>query len=279
MRARTICTALLLVTGACFGRGMAAEPAAGEWPPHVTKMNEKKWNGPDWPVMRPRAEAALRGGAEAIVALVDAMPEPGTAPSFMPRYTLSAIGAMVGAPGKEKERGVYAEALSAALDKDRPKEVQKFILLQLQFVGDPRAANAVARFLERDRDLAEVAVMALKRMGGASSTDALRKALPAAKEPTVRAAILRALGELGDAESAPALVAALSDSSRDLRIAAAHGLAALADPASADVLRKAADVSAPFERGQMRAAYQQYIKNRLAATEKDDASKAPTPRD
>jgi HEAT repeat protein len=241
----------LMAAVVCAGGVAHAKPAPDAQ--GFTTAPDSRYGGPDWSVMQKHVDEALKGGPAAIVALADALVEPGKGSDFQPRYTLCAIGAAVGAPGREAQRRIYVDGLCAALAKERPKEIQKVLLLQLQFAGDAPAAQAVGKFLG-DEDLNAVAAMALAQIGGEAAAETLRAALPAAKAPRLRANILRALGETRDVKAAPALSAALSDGDRDVRISAAYALAQIGDPSSAGALLKAADVEAPVERGEIHAA-------------------------
>jgi len=261
----------LMAAVVCAGGVAHAKPAAQD-AQAFTKGTDSRYAGPDWPVMQPLVEDALKGGPPAIVALADALVEPGTGPDFQPRYTLCAIGASVGAPGREAQRRVYADGLCAALSKERPKEVQKFLILQLQFAGDPSAAPTLGKFLG-DEALNAVAAMALSQLGGDAAAETLRAALPAAKASRLRANILRALGEARDVKAAPALSAALSDGDRDVRISAAHALAQIGDPSSAGALLKAADVEAPVERGEIHAAALRFGRRLIEGGKNADAAR------
>ncbi|MBM4030887.1 MAG: hypothetical protein FJ291_03780 [Planctomycetes bacterium] len=212
-----------------------------------------RYTGPDWPVMQKVVQEMLDGGAAAIAAVADKLPEPGTAPDFQPRYTLCAATAFVAAPGREAQRRLYIDSLAAALEKPRQKEVQKFVILQLQLVGDDKAAAAIGKFLLGEQELNEVAALALSQIGGAAA-EVLRAALPQAKPPSARANIIRALGEVRDAKALPLLTPALGDAERDVRLSVGYALAKIGDPASAGPLLKAAGVESPLERGELHAA-------------------------
>ncbi len=71
---------------------------------------------------------------------------------------------------REAQRRLYVDALAAALDKPRPKEVTKFLILQLQLVGDGKAAPAIGKFLLGEEELNEVAALAQAGLPFASAT-------------------------------------------------------------------------------------------------------------
>src|SRR4051812_13334377 len=80
-------------------------------------------------------QAILDGGKDSLVALVDLLVAPGKGDDSKPRYALHALSVRVGAARDEKQRKTYAEALASTLDGKRPKEVQEFVVRQLQVAG------------------------------------------------------------------------------------------------------------------------------------------------
>ncbi len=75
----------------------------------------------------------------------------------------------------------------------------------------------------------------------------MRAALPQAKG-ACKLNIVQALGQIGDRESIPALRALVADEDREIRLAAACGLARMGDAGSVDLLIKAAGVEPGWER-------------------------------
>jgi HEAT repeat protein len=231
------------------------------------------YEGPGWNVGTKLVEETLAGGAPAVLAVVDSLPVPGEKPDFKPRYILSALTAYVSAPGREAQRRMYVDALASALGKDYPKEVRKQVILHLRWVGDAKAAPALGKCLLAEQDIHEVACLALGQIGGEVAAEQLRQALPKAKEPLVRAAILGALGEARDGKSLSTLSAALTDANREVRLAAAYALAKLGLAESAAPLLKAADAKSVLERGEMHAACFALAKRLAADGKAEDAAR------
>jgi HEAT repeat protein len=100
----------------------------------------------------------------------------------------------------------------------------------------------------------------------------LRDALPNAKGKC-RLTVIQNLGVVRDRKSVDALREAVGDEDRDIRLAAAWGLANIGDPGSVDVVLRAADVQYPYERIKAAQACLLLAENLLAAGKKKDAMK------
>src|SRR4051812_15561706 len=106
-------------------------------------------------------KAILDGGKDSLVALIDLLVVPGDkADDSKARYALHALAVRVGAAKDEKLRKAFVEALASTLGGKRPKEVQAFVVRQLQVAGGKEAAEALGKLLA-DKDLAEPAAQAL----------------------------------------------------------------------------------------------------------------------
>ena len=204
--------------------------------------NVGKLTGPSWDEAIAVYDEILKGGREALVKLIGAIPDFDAAETFKPRYALHGIVLYVCRPEKEKERATVVEALVSQIP-ERSKAVAGFLIRELQVVGGREVADALGKLL-LDDELWEYAAQALQAIG---VVEPFRRALPQAKGKHLLT-IVRALGALRDRESIPALRAAAIEQDRDLRLTALWGLANIGDAGSVDLLIKAADAQETTER-------------------------------
>jgi hypothetical protein len=230
-----------------------------------------------------------KAGRDGIVGLIDMLVEPGKADDVKPRYALHCLAVYVCKLKDKKHRRAFAEILASQLDRDRPKQIKGYLIRQLQVAGGEEVAGALGKFL-LDEELCEYAAQALvapaasrlrsKPAGGdgaaeqlaALAAGQLRDALPNAKGKC-RLTVIQNLGVVRDRKSVDALKQALGDEDRDIRLAAAWGLANIGDPGSVDIVLRAADVQDPYERIKAAQACLLLAENLLAAGKKKDAMK------
>jgi len=230
-----------------------------------------------------------KAGRDGIVGLIDMLVEPGKADDVKPRYALHCLAVYVCKLKDRKHRRAFAEILASQLDRDRPKQIKGYLIRQLQVAGGEEVAGALGKFL-LDEELCEYAAQALvapaasrlrsKPAGGdgaaeqlaALAAGQLRDALPNAKGKC-RLTVIQNLGVVRDRKSVDALKQALGDEDRNIRLAAAWGLANIGDPGSVDIVLRAADVQDPYERIKAAQACLLLAENLLAAGKKKDAMK------
>ena len=222
-----------------------------------------------------------KAGRDGIVGLIDMLVESGKADDVKPRYALHCLAVYVCKLKDKKHRRAFAEILASQLDRDRPKEIKGYLIRQLQVAGGEEVAGALGKFL-LDEELCEYAAQALvapaasrlrsKPAGGDGAAEQLRDALPNAKGKC-RLTVIQNLGVVRDRKSVDALREAVGDEDRDIRLAAAWGLANIGDPGSVDVVLRAADVQYPYERIKAAQACLLLAENLLAAGKKKDAMK------
>ena len=94
------------------------------------------------------------------------------------RYALHCLALRVCKLGNERPRRRFARTLASQIGGDRPKEVQKYLVQQLQVAGGREVAEALGKLLD-DEDLCEPAAQALVAIGDGAA-EQLRRALPAA---------------------------------------------------------------------------------------------------
>jgi hypothetical protein len=212
-------------------------------------------------------------GRDGIVGLIDMLVEPGKADDVKPRYALHCLALYVCKLNDKKHRRAFAEILASQLDLDRPKQIKGYLIRQLQVASGKEVAGALGRFLP-DEELCEYAAQALVAIGDGAA-EQLRDALPKAKGKC-RLTVIQNLGVVRDKKSIEQLVQAVGDEDRDIRLAAAWGLANIGDADSVDVLTRAADAKNPYERIKAAQACLLLAENLLAAGKKKDAMKIYT---
>lgn len=237
---------------------------------------ESKFTGPSPEDAAKVFDALLAGGPAALAELIALLHAPGEAAfkSYRAEYLLHGAAVYTGRPGREAQHKMVAQSLAQALGGESlSKGVRVRLVRELQAVGGPDAVAALARSLG-DEALCEEAVAALVAIG-APAAESLRAALPATKG-RCRVSVIQALGTLRDAGSSAAIAALLRDESRDVRMAAAGGLARIGDPAAVDRLIAASNTTEPWERIQAAKACLVLAETLLAAGKKAEAAKVWT---
>jgi hypothetical protein len=178
-----------------------------------------------------------KGGRRGIIGLIDMLVEPGKGDDVKPHYALHCLAVSVCSMNRRRQRA-FARTLASEIGGDRPKGVQKYLIRELQVCGGREVAEALGQALI-DEELCEAAAQALVAIGDGAA-EQLRNALPGARGKC-RLTIVQNLGVVRDARAVDALRGAVTDSDRDIRIAATWALANIGDAGSIDVVLKAAD--------------------------------------
>ena len=186
----------------------------------------------------------LKDPEGAITGLVDVLSAKWT--DYKARLVLHTVVIRVGGEKDPAVRQKAAQSLASTLTTDRPKEVQGFVVRQLQFIGDEKQAAAIGKLL-LDAELGENAAQALLAIKSGAA-DQFRAALPQATAGKQRARIVHGLGTLKDKKSADSLLKFLGDEDRDTRLNAAWALANLPEAAASERLLKLADAAKGYER-------------------------------
>jgi len=187
----------------------------------------------------------LQGGRDNIIGVIDMLVEPGKGEDVKAHYALHCMALAVCKQDSTRARRRFSRTLASQIGGDRPKEVQKYLIGELQAAGGREAVETLGKVLT-DEELCESAAQALAAIGDGAA-EQLRQALPGAKGKC-RLTILQNLGVVGDSESVSALKNAVSDEDREVRIAAVWGLANIGDGGSAELLMQTADKAEGWER-------------------------------
>jgi len=180
----------------------------------------------------------LKGGRDSILGVIDMLVEPGKGDGVKAHYALHCMALHVCKLDNNRPRRRFSRTLASQLGGDRPKEVQKYLIRELQVAGGREAVEELGKLLV-DEELCEPAAQALAAIGNGAA-EQLRRALPRARGKR-RLTIVQNLGVVRDTKSVGALKKAISDEDEAVRIAAAWALANIGDAGSASVLLRAAN--------------------------------------
>jgi len=211
-----------------------------------------------------------KGGRRSVLGLINMLVAPGEGDDVKPRYALHCLAVYVCKLQNERPRRRFARTLASQLGGDLSKAVQGYLVRELQVAGGEEVVGALGKLLN-DEQLCEYAAQALVAIGDGAGAQ-LRNALPQAKGKC-RLTVVQNLGVARDAKSVNALMNAVDDEDREVRLAAAWALANIGDPRGVKLLLKAADVEAAYERIKATQACLLLAENLLAAGKKSEAVK------
>jgi hypothetical protein len=218
-------------------------------PDQPARADASKFTGPDPELAERLCEQILAGGRSRLIELIGLIRDPAHPEfkNYKAEYLLHCVVIHAGCQGREAHRKLVMDALASQLSSNRLSiAVRSFLIRELQWIGDERVANGLGKLLDDD-ELCQDALMALAALGGGAGSEFVRAAFGRAKGRN-RIAILQHLATAQDKKSVELLRQSLDDEDREMRLAAAWGLANLADPDSLDRILKLADTTASYER-------------------------------
>ena len=189
----------------------------------------------------------LKGGRDNIIGVIDMLVEPGKGDDVKAHYALHCMALHVCKLDNNRPRRRFSRTLASQIGGNRPKEVQKYLIRELQVAGGREVVEALGKLLV-DEELCEPAAQALATIGEGAA-EQLHGALSRVSGKC-RLTILQNLGVVRDTKSVGALKKAVSDEDEAVRIAAAWALANIGDADSVNLLLKAADKAQGWERTQ-----------------------------
>jgi hypothetical protein len=187
----------------------------------------------------------LKGGRDTVLGLIDMLVEPGKGSDLKPHFALHLLAVHVTGLGDDKARADFAAAAASQMGGDRPKAVQKYLIEELRIAGGKEVAGPLGKAL-LDPELCDDAAGALAAIRDGAA-EQLLAALPNVRGRS-RLSVIKKLAVLRCQEAAGVFRQALGDADADIRIAAAWGIARIADASAADALLKAADAHQDWER-------------------------------
>jgi HEAT repeat protein len=177
------------------------------------------------------------------------------------RFALSALATYVSQRGLEKDREMYAKALIEALEREIDKEVQAFLIRQLQRSGRKESVKALRKYLN-DNKLCDPAAQALVAIGTQDAEKALLKSLGTSRGAN-RVIVIKALGELRSKGATKKILEHATSGDDELRQVTLYALANIGDPRAESVLDKVSLEAASYERAKAPSLYLLYTR-RLA---------------
>jgi len=190
------------------------------------------------------------GGREHVLGLIAMLGEPGSEENAKPHYALHCVVNHTLIAGDQQRRRETCEAVASQLSNQELHPYNRsYLCQQLHWAGADECCAALGSVL-LDGDVTDDAATALVAIGGKAAASQLRKAWPQATGKA-RLNLIDALAAMADAESAGLFQHALQEADREVRIAAAVGLANLGIADSAKPLLQAADAAGGWERTQI----------------------------
>jgi len=230
----------------------------------------EKIRSEEGPVRKEGFQALLRMGVDkAVGALLERVVEPGKTDDSPARIALHGLAAYTTCPCAEPgERMAFSPAAATRLE-GRPREVRRFILEELRIAGSADAVGTLAALLV-DPDLGDAALFALESSTAPAAAEALRAALPSAKD-RMRAAIIRALGWKGDAAATGAILPEAESEDAAVRLAAFDALARLGEPRAEPIIRGGIEKGSGRERLEAAHAYLRLAEKLLGSGKRREA--------
>jgi HEAT repeat protein len=216
----------------------------------------------------------LQGGKENVAGVVDLLVETGKGDDGKARYALHALAVEVCKRKDAAHRQMFNTALAGTLGSDRPKEVQAFVIRQLQIAGTKEATPALGKLLLDDElcEPASQALLAIKE----GAVEQFRNVVLTRATAKQALPVVQALGVLRETKSAGEIRKLIDAKDRDLRLTALWALANIGDAESADLLLKAAEQATGSERAKATHACLLLAENLAAADKKKEAGRIYT---
>lgn len=193
--------------------------------------------------------AIASGGNGNLLGLIEMLGEPGSEENAKPHYALHCVMNYALITHDDQLRTGFCEVLGSQLQNQSLHPINRAYLCQeLQWAGGDEACPALGKVL-LDEELTDAAATALASIGGERAASQLRQAAEQAKGKA-RRNLMDALAALAEPHSAATFQEALTDEDREVRIAAAIGLAKLGKADASGPLLKLAEEAEGWERTQ-----------------------------
>ena len=210
-----------------------------------------------------------KGGRDSVLGLIDLLVEPGSGANVKAHFALRLLAVHVTQKGNEQARAEFARAVASQVGGDRPKATQIYLIEQLQLTGTKAVVETLGKAL-LDPELCGPAARALTSIRDGAAEQFL-SALPRVRGHQ-RLSIISNLAVLRAPQALDAFRRALEDPDPDTRIAAAWGIARIADSSATDALAKCAETHEGWERINETDACLLLAENLLAVGKKSDAA-------
>ena len=211
-------------------------------------------------------------GPDAITELCKLIIPPGTGDDTKARWALSNLVKYTASYAPEDRRAMVARAVADVMNAADDKEVQAFLIRQLQVVGKTEVVPDLAGWLT-DAALCEPAAQALQTIGGEAAGQALLKALGEADE-ALKTTLIQALGQLRVAAAVSQIVPHAESADRDRRLTALRALANIGAPQGHGLLREAMEDESAYVRARATSWLMLYAQRRAATSVSEAVSVA-----
>jgi HEAT repeat protein len=196
-------------------------------------------------------------GPEGIQAVCLMLAPPGPEDDTRARFALNGLVNYVSSPRREPQRKILLKSLAKALERERSKDVQAFLISQIQLAGDRASVKILRKYL-KDQRLCEPATRALVSIGTPDAETAFLKALGSARGSN-KVALIEALGQMRSRKATKKLMAYARSEAPEVRRAALYALANAGDPLAMNVLNKSFLQASLLERTQAPLLYLHYL--------------------
>jgi hypothetical protein len=242
---------------------VAQMPAADERGMYTSNMDKEK--------IEKTAAALAKDGKANMLGLIELLGEPGSEENVKPHYALHCL---VNQSLVEKNDGLRKELCAAMATQLQNKQLhpvnRAYLCQELQWAAPEESCEALGEVLS-DEEVSDAAATALMAIGGEQAAKQLRDAFQKA-EGKAKLNLMDALASLEDAKSADLFRQSLRDKNREVRLAAAQGLASLGLPDASAVLLEIADAAEGWERVQLTKACLVQAETLAAAGKKKEAT-------
>ena len=239
--------------------------------PKRDRLAGSKVTAPDPDIVEKMCAELLAAGPGALLELIGLIRDPAGEDfqDYKAEYLCHCLTTHVGRPGREAQRRLFADTLASQVGSGRfPLHTRRFLVRELQFVGDRRCVAAVGGLLTDEQLCDDAARTLLAIQDGVAGP--FRSALPKAAG-RARLVVLQGLAVLRDPASGDALRKAAGEPDREIRLTALWGLARIGSSKSVETLLKGADTPEPWERVKATQACLLLAENLAAAGSKPDA--------
>ncbi len=216
--------------------------------PKRDRLAGSKFTAPDPDVVEKICAEILAGGPAGLIELIGLIRDPASDDfkDYKAEYLCHCLTIYLGRSGREAQRRFYIDTLTGQVGQaGLPLHARRFLVRELQFIGDRRCASVVGALLADEQLCDDAARTLLAIQDGAAAQ--FRSALPKAAGRS-RLVVLQGLAVLRDPASSEALQTAAADPDREIRLTGLWGLARIGSPKSAGLLLKGADTAEAWER-------------------------------
>ena len=207
-------------------------------------------------------------GEKGFLELAAMIVPPGTGDDAAARMAINSMARYASQKGDEKEKAFLEKNLLTAITAAKEKDVQRFLIHQLNLVACDASIPVLKKFLT-DETLCEPATQALLSMGREKAAAAILEVL---KEiaPSANVTLIKALGEMQYKPAAPVITQFVGNKNINVQRVSLQALARIGDPASYKTLWSvASQVTTAYEPSMTLSSFLVYLDRLGEEGEKD----------